>query len=91
MLLGRIGMFSSFSEQSAIEVNEFLTENIFTNFSAREVPLSERVRFGNPPILGLEYVLYFGEISLGVTPRFSFFKELIAMLMTISLRILKEI
>ena len=44
---------------------DFLTENIFMIFSAREVTSSERVRFGNPPILGLEYILYFGEISLG--------------------------
>ena len=51
------------------------TENRFTNFSPREVPSSARVGFGNPPIWGLEYILYFGEISLGVTPRFSFFKE----------------
>ena len=66
-IIGRSGLFSSFLKQLAVVVNDFFTENIFTDFSAREVPSSARVRFGNPLVLELEYILYFGEISVGNT------------------------
>ena len=39
MLLGRIGLFSSFSEQSAIEVNEFFDRKYFYEFFGSGGPL----------------------------------------------------
>ena len=54
-------------------MEDFFDRKQFYYFPAREVSSSATVRFENPLILELEYILYYGEISLGATPRFSFF------------------